>query len=108
MDDVCYRYYCRGNANVDPNDSHEVINHYELDGNEASPGDDNAYDSVKPSEPTASTSKPPENTMPSVYAVVDKENKDGKTVRTSLKYFKPLGLVVGSANSTIHRVAFFC
>ena len=70
-----------------------VINNYELDGNEAPPVEDNAYDSVNPSEPTASTSKPPENTMPSVYAVVNKENKDGKTVRTSLKYFKPLGQV---------------
>ena len=91
--------------------SNVATNHYELDDNEVPsaleieipPGEDNAYDSVKPSEPAASTSKSPENTLPSV---VDKENKDGKTVSTSLKSFKTLGSVVCSANSTIHRVVF--
>ena len=63
-----------------------VETRYELDSNEVPPGDDNAYDSVNPSEPTASTSKPPENPMSSVYAVVDKENRDGKTVCTRNSY----------------------
>ena len=57
----------------------------EMDVNEAPPVEDNAYDSVKPSEPPASTSKSSENTLPPVYAAVDKGNKGGKPVRISLK-----------------------
>ena len=43
---------------------------------------DNAYDSVNHSGSSASTSKPPEDTLPPVYAAVDKGNKKGKPVST--------------------------
>lgn len=41
---------------------------------------DNSYDSINPPGSSASTSKPPEDTLPPVYAAVDKESKKGKPV----------------------------
>ena len=107
---------CRGSANVSPDDAEVVVelnenegfakgeNSYESVKGENSydsvKGDNNdAYDSVKPSESSASTSKPPEDISPpediappeanasAVYAAVDKENKQGKTVSKKYRCF---------------------
>ncbi|CAB4026538.1 vascular cell adhesion 1, partial [Paramuricea clavata] len=81
-----YRSSCfSGNANVSPGDSAGIpVNHYELN-EEPDGGVDNAYDTVNPSEASGSKSKPPEeNTPSSVYAAVDKGNKDGKPLYATL------------------------
>ena len=71
---------------MNPDDG-EVVNQYELEDNAyASVKGDNAYDSVNPpASSAASTSKPPENSLPPVYAAVDKNNREGKTVGQILK-----------------------
>ncbi len=59
-------------------------NHYELENEEPGPGD-GAYDSVGPVGASGSKSKPPAgNTLPPVYAAVDKNNRQGNTVREGL------------------------
>ena len=101
---------CRGSGNVSPDDAEVVVelnenegfakgeNSYESVKGENSydsvKGDNNdAYDSVKPSESSASTSKPPEDisppeaNSPAVYAAVDKENRQGKTVSKKYRCF---------------------
>ena len=71
---------------MNPDDGKVVVNHYELEEDNAygSVKGDNAYDSVNPPGSSASTSKPPEDTMPPVYAAVDKNNREGKTVGKKL------------------------
>ncbi len=62
-------------ANIDPVPG----NDHELD--EPGPGD-GAYDTVWPVETSGSKSKAPvENALPPVYAAVDKNNREGNTVR---------------------------
>ena len=64
------------------------VHHYELeeDNAYASVRGDNAYDSVNPAGPSAaSTSKPPGDSLPPVYAAVDKNNREGKTVGKSIE-----------------------
>lgn len=72
---------------MNPDDGGVVVNHYELEEDNAydsikgdNTGNKDAYDSVNPPGSSACTSKPPEDTMPPVYAAVDKNNRDGKTV----------------------------
>ena len=61
-------------GNIDPG----AGSHYELD---EEPAGDNAYDSVGPVGTSSGKSKPPEkNTLPPVYAAVDKNNRQGNTV----------------------------
>ena len=65
-------------GNIDP----IAGNHYELDNEPA----DNAYDTVGPNEASGSKSKAPEkDTLPPVYAAVDKNNRQGNTVCEGLK-----------------------
>ena len=73
---------------MNPDDGAVVVNQYELeeDGAYASVKGDNAYDSVNTPESSATTSKPAENSLPPVYAAVDKNNREGKTVGKILKY----------------------
>ena len=67
-------------GNIDPVPG----NHYELENEEPVPGD-GAYDSVGPVGASGSKSKPPAgNTLPPVYAAVDKNNRQGNTVREGL------------------------
>ena len=74
---------------MDPSgDERVVVNHYELEEDNAydSVKGDNAYDSVNtPGSSAASTSKPPENSLPPVYAAVDKNNREGETVGKSIE-----------------------
>ena len=69
---------CYFSANIDPvpGDSHEL--------EEPGPSD-GAYDTVWPVGTSGSKSKPPvENALPPVYAALDKNNREGNTVREGL------------------------
>ena len=74
---------------MDPSGDERVgVNHYELeeDNAYASVKGDNAYDSVNtPGSSAASTSKPPGDSLPPVYAAVGKNNREGKTVGKSIE-----------------------
>ena len=72
--------YCSGNQGVKPGDERVPGNHYELE-NEDSPGGDSAYDTVNNAGASSSKKKPSKETLPPVYAQVDKENREGKPVR---------------------------
>ena len=68
-------------GNIDP----IAGNHYELENEE--PGQaDNAYDTVGPVGESGSKKKAPEKeTLPPVYAAVDKNNRQGNTVCKALR-----------------------
>ena len=72
--------YFSGNPGVKPGNERIPSNHYELE-NENSPGGDNAYASVNDPGASSSKKKPTKETLPPVYAQVDKENREGKPVR---------------------------
>ncbi|XP_028413751.1 uncharacterized protein LOC114536595 [Dendronephthya gigantea] len=75
----------RGNADVNPNGSRVIRNHYEL---EEDHGEDaGAYDTVKQSddgEGSQDKKKPAGDSLPPVYASVNKENRQGNTLYASL------------------------
>ena len=77
---------------MNPDDRGVVVNQYELEEDNAydsikggNAGDNNAYSSINPPGSSASTSKSPQDTMPPVYAAVDRNNREGKTVGKSIE-----------------------
>ena len=90
---------------MNPDDGGVVVNHYELE-------EDNAYSSVNTPGSSATTSKPPEDSLPPVYAAVDKNNREGKTVgkvlNLCLKWVgKTLKGLSSNINSNLNRFLFF-
>ncbi|XP_028399291.1 hemicentin-1-like [Dendronephthya gigantea] len=75
----------RGNADVNPNGSRVITNQYEL---EEDHGEDaGAYDTVKQSddgEGLQDRKKPAGDSLPPVYASVNKDNRQGNTLYASL------------------------
>ena len=65
-------------------------NHYELDGEEPVRGD-NAYDTVGPVASGSKSNAKEKDNLPPVYAAVDRDNRQGNTLYTSvdLDAFKP-------------------
>ena len=77
---ILFQFLCLFSEHIDP----VADNHYELN-EEPSPGD-NAYDTVGPVGASGSKKKAPEkDSLPPVYAAVDKNNRQGNTVCKGLR-----------------------
>ncbi|XP_028399370.1 hemicentin-1-like isoform X2 [Dendronephthya gigantea] len=77
----------RGHADVNPNGSRVMTNHYELDEDHGE--DAGAYDTVKQSddgEGSQDRKKPAGDSLPPVYASVNKDNRQGNTVCEEKKH----------------------
>ncbi|XP_028399536.1 uncharacterized protein LOC114522950 [Dendronephthya gigantea] len=88
----CLIFYCkykeRDNKSVNPNGSKVITNHYELEEDQLE-GGGNTYDTAKPPDKGEGSQnnaeqKPPGDSLPPVYASVNKDNRQGNTLYASL------------------------